>query len=191
VKLVQPAGVVDAELHGEVGPGRVDFLRTGGVGDRGGRLGAVDPIGDVLGREHLRSRHRDRPDTDAAEQGRVPLRYAREHHEHVVALAHAEVVQGSCCGAGGASEVSGGLQRHNFADAVEGEDRRIVRRGGSPRVDDVQDRVEAFRNLDTVVLTLGRVVDQARRRVTRRARMGHGHRCLYHKSPVDLEAMRR
>ena len=48
-------------------------------------------VGDVARGQDVRGRHRDGSDPDGAEDRRVPRRNARQHHEHRVALAGAQL----------------------------------------------------------------------------------------------------
>jgi hypothetical protein len=89
---VRPARRI-AEPRDEVDRGPVDLRGPDHIGDRRPGRRRLDPVGDVLGRQQRRAGHRSRADADAAQHCGVPLGAARQHDEHAVAAADAEVEQ--------------------------------------------------------------------------------------------------
>ena len=174
----QPSGAPpDAQPGREIRDGRIDLRRARLVGDRRGRAGLIEAVRDVLRSQQVRARHRDRADPHRAKQRRVPLRDPRQHHEHVVALADAELEQRARRLARGARQVGRRLLGDNLADRVDGQHRERVGVLRGPRLDDVQHGVEALRHLDAVARALGVEVGEPRSAVARGAsQRGDSHR---------------
>ena len=129
-----------------------------------------------FGSQQIRARHRNRADPHRAEQGRVPLRDPRQHHEHVVSLADPEIEQRPRRLARGLRQVGRGLRGDNVAAGVEREHGQGIRILRGPLLDDVEHRVEAIGDLDVVAGALGVEIDQARRTVASGTSYGsNGH----------------
>ena len=127
--------------------------------------GLIEAVRDVLRGQQVGPGHRDRPDPNRAKQRRVPLRDPRQHHEHVVALAHPEIQQHPRCLARGARQISRRLLGDNLAHRVDRQHRERVGVLGRPRIDDVEHGVEALRHVDVVAGAFGVDIRQARRAI--------------------------